>query len=121
MSEAQYVCTGDQKDGFDLSHYGLGVDKYTHFTSPIRRYADVIVHKQLLAALQKDETVRARGTAATAVAFTEPERPALPSIPQSNVISIMAGEGLVDEAGTGIDDDLDGDDFLDSLIEVHQS
>ena len=42
MSNAQYFSTGSLAPE-EYFHYGLALDRYTHFTSPIRRYADVIV------------------------------------------------------------------------------
>ncbi|MDH3195198.1 MAG: VacB/RNase II family 3'-5' exoribonuclease, partial [Hyphomicrobiales bacterium] len=36
----------------NIGHFGLNLRRYAHFTSPIRRYADLIVHRALIAALQ---------------------------------------------------------------------
>jgi ribonuclease R len=39
----------------NVGHFGLNLDRYAHFTSPIRRYADLIVHRALIAALKLGE------------------------------------------------------------------
>jgi len=50
MNQAVYFCTGEVQPAL-YSHYGLAMERYTHFTSPIRRYADVLVHRLLAASL----------------------------------------------------------------------
>lgn len=39
----------------NAGHFGLGFERYTHFTSPIRRYSDLILHRLLKAKIKGDE------------------------------------------------------------------
>lgn len=50
MTQAVYFSSGEVTDP-EYLHYGLAAPVYTHFTSPIRRYADVLVHRLLSACL----------------------------------------------------------------------
>ncbi|XP_057699757.1 DIS3-like exonuclease 1 isoform X3 [Corythoichthys intestinalis] len=54
MSQAHYFSTGAISED-QYYHYGLALDRYTHFTSPIRRYADMVVHRLLTAAIDVDK------------------------------------------------------------------
>ncbi|KAG1342370.1 putative DIS3-like exonuclease 2 [Cocos nucifera] len=56
MQSAAYFCTGDLKGREnDWAHYALSFPLYTHFTSPLRRYPDIIVHRTLSAILDAED------------------------------------------------------------------
>ncbi|KAI5867189.1 RNB-domain-containing protein [Durotheca rogersii] len=54
MQRAKYFIAGKANKQL-WPHYALNVPLYTHFTAPTRRYADVMVHRQLEAVLAEDK------------------------------------------------------------------
>ncbi|XP_023966048.1 DIS3-like exonuclease 2 isoform X3 [Chrysemys picta bellii] len=60
MQMALYFCAGVLEDETLFRHYALNVPLYTHFTSPIRRFADILVHRLLSASLGSGRPVQMR-------------------------------------------------------------
>ena len=61
----------------NIGHYGLGFEYYTHFTSPIRRYSDVLVHRILENTLNKASRPNKATLAAQCVHISSQERKAM--------------------------------------------
>ncbi|XP_017884605.1 DIS3-like exonuclease 2 [Ceratina calcarata] len=57
MARATYRCSSTVRTEAELRHYALNVSLYTHFTSPIRRYSDCVVHRLLHSTIRDIDTL----------------------------------------------------------------
>jgi ribonuclease R len=85
----------------NIGHFGLNLAKYAHFTSPIRRYADLIVHRALIRALRLgtdglDDAEIGRLTD-TAKSISEAERRAMAA--ERETIDRLVAAHLADRVG----------------------
>jgi protein SSD1 len=56
MKRSRYLSSG-MVEPEKYHHYALNVPLYTHFTSPIRRYPDIVVHRMLAATLDNGKSM----------------------------------------------------------------
>ncbi|MEO6521088.1 MAG: ribonuclease R [Mucilaginibacter sp.] len=85
------------------SHYGLAFDYYTHFTSPIRRYPDVMVHRLLQHYLNGGSSVNAEHYEVLSIHSSQMEKKAADA--ERSSVKYKQAEYLKDQVGnifTGI-------------------
>jgi len=70
LTQATYL-TVEEREPAEYLHYGLNFPIYTHFTSPIRRYADLLVHRLLTISLKEQERTREMIEAIDYAAFAD--------------------------------------------------
>lgn len=99
MSKAEYSTN-------NIGHYGLHFDYYTHFTSPIRRYSDVLVHRILEQNLSKDNYVDKNKLEAKCLHISRQERRAMEA--ERDSIKYKKVEFLMEHIGEEFDGIISG-------------
>lgn len=103
QSQAEYAPT-------NIGHFGLNLTRYAHFTSPIRRYADLIVHRALIRALKLgDDGLRdddAQRLSAIAKAISDTERRAMAA--ERETTDRLIAQHLADRVGAEFEGRISG-------------
>ena len=95
----------------NFGHFGLNLRRYAHFTSPIRRYADLIVHRALIRALKLSadglaDDVDTRALSETAAAISVTERRAMKA--ERETADRLIAHFLADRVGAVFDGHISG-------------
>jgi ribonuclease R len=95
----------------NFGHFGLNLRRYAHFTSPIRRYADLIVHRALIRALKfgpdgLPDGADARGLAEIAANISATERRAMKA--ERETADRLIAHFLADRVGAIFDGHISG-------------
>ncbi|XP_038048815.1 helicase with zinc finger domain 2-like [Patiria miniata] len=62
QERSAYISSGDHPSEVAKRHHTLGMPSYTHFTSPIRRFLDLVVHRMLIASLENIQAQNGDGS-----------------------------------------------------------
>ena len=99
MSKAVYTTE-------NIGHYGLGFEYYAHFTSPIRRYPDVLVHRTVDNVIKNKKNLPAKILEKQAIHCSERERAAMTAERES--VKYKMAEYMEDKIGDEFDGVISG-------------
>jgi ribonuclease R len=107
----------------NIGHFGLALEKYAHFTSPIRRYADVLVHRALVSAygigeggLSENEISRIEGICEH---ISQTERNSM--IAERSATDRFVGSYLSEHIGAQFDGQISGVTRFGLFVELKES
>jgi ribonuclease R len=114
MKQARYAAE-------NLGHFGLAADSYTHFTSPIRRYPDLVIHrilKQLITGKMtaRDKDLLAEALPETAVHTSRRERVAMEA--EREIVDLKKMQFMLDKIGAEYDGIITGVAHFGMFVEL---